>query len=53
MRTALVVSFGVCVMVAGVVIGLIRRGRSSRDDLDAVSGQWIAEHVSKTDQTWP
>ena len=51
MRAALVLSLGVCVVV-GVVIGLMRR-RSSRDDLDAVSGQWIAEHASKSDHTWP
>jgi len=51
MRAALL-SLGICVVVAGVVIGLIRR-RSSRDDLDAVSGQWIADQTSKGDQQWP
>jgi len=53
MRTALVLSLGVCVVVARVVIGLMRRKRPSRDALDAVSSQWIAEHVSKSDQPWP
>jgi hypothetical protein len=48
MRTAL--AFGFCVIVAsGVVMALIRR-RSPLDDLNAVSGQWIAEHKSKLDQ---
>jgi len=50
MRTALALSLGICVIVAsGVVIALMRR-RSPLDDLDTVSGQWIAEHTSKLDQ---
>jgi hypothetical protein len=49
MRTALGLSFGILVIVAsGLVIALMRR--SPLDDLDAVSGQWIAEHRSKLDQ---
>jgi hypothetical protein len=50
MRTALMLSLGVCVIVAsGLVIALMHR-RSPLNDLDAVSGQWIAEHRSKLDQ---
>jgi hypothetical protein len=50
MRTALALALGICVIVAsGVVIALMRR-QSPLDDLDAVSGQWIAEHRSKLDQ---
>jgi hypothetical protein len=49
MRTALGLSLGIFVIVAsGLVIALMRR-RSPLDDLDAVSGQWIAER-SKLDQ---
>lgn len=50
MRTALGLSLGIFVIVAsGLVIALMRR-RSPLDDLDAVSGQWIAEHRSELDQ---
>ena len=50
MRTALMLSLGICVIaVSGLVIALMHR-RSPLDDLDSVSGQWIAEHRSKLDQ---
>ena len=50
MRTALMISLGLCVIAAsGLAIVLMRR-RSPLDDLDSVSGQWIAEHRSKLDQ---
>ena len=50
MRTALMLSVAVCVIAAsGLVIAVMRR-RSPLDDLDAVSGQWIAEQKSKLDQ---
>ncbi len=50
MRTALMLSLGLCVIAAsGLAIALMRR-RSPLDDLDAVSGQWIAEYRSKLDQ---
>jgi hypothetical protein len=52
MRTALVLSVSVGVVVAGLLVGLLRR-RSSRQTTDVVSGQWIAEQRSKSDQTWP
>jgi len=50
MRTALLLSFGICVIVASGVVIALRRRRSALSDLDAVSGQWIAEHKSKLDQ---
>ena len=50
MRTVLMLSLGVAVIAAsGLAMALMRR-RSPRDDLDAVSGQWIAEQKSKLDQ---
>jgi hypothetical protein len=50
MRTALGLGLGILAIVAsGLVIALMRR-RSPLDDLDTVSGQWIAEHKSKLDQ---
>ena len=50
MRPALLLSLGLCVIAAsGLVIVLMRR-RPPLDDLDAVSGQRIAEHTSKLDQ---
>lgn len=49
MRTALMLSLAIGVIAAsGLVVALMRR-RSPVDDLDAVSGQWIAEHKSKLD----
>lgn len=52
MGTAIVLSVGVGVMVVGLLIRLLRR-KSSRDDAGAVSGQWIAEQNSRSDQPWP
>jgi len=51
MRTAIVLSVGVGVLVAGFFIRR-RRRRSWRADAGFVSGQWIAEHSSRSDQTW-
>jgi hypothetical protein len=49
-RIALLLSLGICVIAAsGLAIALTRR-RSPLDDLDSVSGQWMAEHRSKLDQ---
>jgi len=50
MRTAFLLSIGICVIVASGVVIAFRRRRSALDDLDAVSGQWMADHKSKLDQ---
>jgi hypothetical protein len=50
MRTALALSLGIFLIVASGVVIALRRRRSPLDGLDAVSGQWIAEHRSKLDQ---
>jgi hypothetical protein len=50
MRTTLVISVGVGIFVAGLLLRALRR-RSWRNDAGTVSGQWIAEHSSKPDAT--
>jgi len=50
MRTTIAITVGV-----GVIVGLLfRLMRRKPVDVDAgsVSGQWIAEHSSRSDQSW-
>jgi len=50
MRTTIAITVGVGVLV-GLVFRFMRR-KSVQVDAGSVSGQWIAEHSSRTDQTW-
>ena len=50
MRPALLLLLGLCVIAAGGLVIVLMRRRPPLDDLDAVSGQWIAENRSKLDQ---
>ena len=52
MRTTILLSVGMGVMVIGLLVRYFRR-KPSHDDAGNVSGQWIAEHSTRSDQTWP
>ena len=49
MRTTILLSVGVGVVILGLLFRLLR-GRQSRPDAGAVSGQWLAEKSWRSDQ---
>ena len=51
MRTTIMLSVGAGVLIAGFLIRHLRR-KAWRADAGSVSGQWIAEHSSRTDGSW-